>query len=144
MAIKPYSLLTAPLLIATTLHATFAAANSHTYTNHYYYPASSGSSIKGASASWQDNLPQLADDVIRAVPACAQDCFQSFAKLSFGCGGGSTSAQLSCICSNPGELGFTAGEGAVQCIVGAQSVGLCSETDASGEFSGNRVVVELK
>ena len=133
MAIKPYSLFAAPLLIATSLHATFATAGS-SYKSHYYYPASSSSSRNAAAASWESNLPHLADDVLRVVPTCAQDCFRSFVKVSFGCSS-DAAASLSCICAQPGELGFTAGEGAIQCLVGAQSVGICSESEASRKFS---------
>jgi hypothetical protein len=140
MAVKPYSLLAAPLLIATSLHAILAAAGSTTSGHRYYYPASSSSSSGGsgngaAAASWEGSLPKVADDVLRVVPACAQDCLRSFVKLSFGsCSSGGAAASLSCICALPGQLGFTAGEGAIQCLVGAKSVGLCSESETSGGF----------
>ena len=71
------------------------------------------------------------------VPSCAKPCFQSFFDVNFpslDCGGASST--LECVCQQTGASGFTVGEGAVQCLLAAKSVEICSGEEANGESAG--------
>lgn len=71
------------------------------------------------------------------VPSCARPCFQSFFNINFpnlDCG--REASTLGCVCQQTGASGFTVGEGAVQCLLAAKSVDICSGEEANGESAG--------
>lgn len=70
-------------------------------------------------------------DVPAIIPPCAQECFRSFLLANFQGARCSSDSAFECICEQTGSSGFTAGEGAVQCLVAAKSLGICFGTDAS-------------
>ncbi|KAI1344673.1 hypothetical protein F5Y15DRAFT_617 [Xylariaceae sp. FL0016] len=69
---------------------------------------------------------QLGDDIAAAVPECAQDCVASFIEANFPSVKCESDYTLQCLCSAPSLSGFTIGEGALQCIIGEETVGGCT------------------
>lgn len=77
----------------------------------------------------------LTNELTNFIPSCAQECFISFLDANFQSSGCSSSPSLDCLCSHNTTTGYTIGEGAVQCILGEASTGLCKGNDASRMFS---------
>lgn len=68
------------------------------------------------------------------IPECAEPCLQSFLEVNYQGSRCGSSPSLSCLCSSRGTLGFTLGEGAVQCIQAEKRFGTCSPGAARGEL----------
>jgi hypothetical protein len=80
-------------------------------------------------------VSNLTAELADVIPACAEDCFISFITVNYDLERGQKIPSLEKLCSTDGETGFTAGEGAVQCIAAERRVGGCSNTAADCEFS---------
>ncbi|KAG9248620.1 hypothetical protein BJ878DRAFT_476356 [Calycina marina] len=90
-----------------------------------------------ACSSGIDASFSLSNELTDFIPACAQTCFVSFLENNFGtirCG---TTPTLDCLCSSDSASGFTAGEGAIQCIISEFNVGGCNGQEASGAVIDN-------
>ncbi|PKS07662.1 hypothetical protein jhhlp_006268 [Lomentospora prolificans] len=72
---------------------------------------------------------QASQDVSALLPKCAQECFQSFLVANFVGALCSSTSTFQCVCEQTGASGFTVGEGAVQCLVASQAVGVCTGAD---------------
>lgn len=77
---------------------------------------------------------QLSSEIRRFVPSCARRCLLSFIEVSYDNEDCGTTPSLRCLCKTEGLLGFTLGEGAVQCIAGEKAVGGCSDAEGSREL----------
>lgn len=69
------------------------------------------------------------------IPSCAAECFASFLNVNYVLDTCTGRHLLDCLCPRIGALGFTLGEGAMQCISAERSIGLCSTVEASGMSS---------
>jgi hypothetical protein len=69
------------------------------------------------------------------VPSCAAECFASFLNINYVLDTCTGRPLLDCLCPRRGALGFTLGEGAMQCISAERSIGFCSTVEASGMSS---------
>ncbi|EYB25862.1 hypothetical protein FG05_13702 [Fusarium graminearum] len=65
------------------------------------------------------------------IPSCAAECFASFLNVNYVLDTCTGRHLLDCLCPRIGALGFTLGEGAMQCISAERSIGLCSTVEAS-------------
>ncbi|ESU16766.1 hypothetical protein FGSG_13702 [Fusarium graminearum PH-1] len=78
------------------------------------------------------------------IPSCAAECFASFLNVNYVLDTCTGRHLLDCLCPRIGALGFTLGEGAMQCISAERSIGLCSTVEASATLvmdpSGRGVV----
>ena len=70
------------------------------------------------------------DPVVASLPQCARECFSSFLVANFAGAHCSSDSALQCVCERTGESGFTAGEGALQCLAAAKTAGICTEAEA--------------
>ncbi|SPN97742.1 uncharacterized protein DNG_01256 [Cephalotrichum gorgonifer] len=78
----------------------------------------------------KDSGNTVSSDVASLVPACAQECLASFVDGNFpGLDCSKAGSSLECVCGHTGASGFTVGEGAVQCLLAAKSVGICTGHD---------------
>jgi hypothetical protein len=77
----------------------------------------------------------LSAELTNFVPACAQECFESFLQSNFPTSVCTSIPTLACLCSNNSTSGYTVGEGAVQCIISEDSIGGCQGVDAKGQSS---------
>ena len=81
---------------------------------------------------------RLSKDLTGLIPVCAQSCFLTFLSANYGTDKtgllDGDFPSLKYLCSTPGDTQFTAGEGAVQCIVAEKSVGGCSSREASSKY----------
>lgn len=75
----------------------------------------------------------LPSDISDFIPLCAQPCFSLFVGANFPTSDCTTSPTLSCLCTHNTTSGFTAGEGALQCIAGAKLAGVCTGSDGTTE-----------
>ncbi|KAL4725316.1 hypothetical protein ACLX1H_007463 [Fusarium chlamydosporum] len=74
------------------------------------------------------------------IPSCAAECFASFLNVNYVLDACTGRPLLDCLCSRRGSLGFTLGEGAMQCVSAERSIGFCSTVEASGMSSFSRVL----
>src|SRR4051794_8234353 len=74
----------------------------------------------------------LSNELTNFIPPCAQQCFAYFLESNFPTDVCTDNPTLDCICSSKSSSGFTAGEGAIQCILGEVGIGLCQGDDAKG------------
>ncbi|KAI1057152.1 hypothetical protein LB507_002569 [Fusarium sp. FIESC RH6] len=65
------------------------------------------------------------------IPSCASECFASFLNVNYVLDACTGRPLLDCLCSRRAALGFTLGEGAMQCISAERSVGFCSSVEAN-------------
>ncbi|CAG8971911.1 hypothetical protein HYALB_00007827 [Hymenoscyphus albidus] len=72
----------------------------------------------------------LPSEVTAIVPQCAQPCLSNFVETNFPSRGCGSSPTLECLCSHDSASEYTIGEAGVQCIVGSQKGGLCTEEEA--------------
>lgn len=77
----------------------------------------------------------LSAELTNFVPACAQECFESFLESNFPTSVCTSTPTLGCLCSNNSTSGYTVGEGAVQCIISEDSIGGCQGADATSKLS---------
>lgn len=75
----------------------------------------------------------LPTELATFVPSCARDCFQSFLDTNYGSTACDKTRSLDCLCRTKSKSGYTIGEGAVQCILSAQSVGTCTTDETKGK-----------
>ena len=78
---------------------------------------------------------KLGDDITEFVPICAQSCFASFLAANFPVSACTTSPTLDCVCTHKSSTGYTAGEGALQCIIAEENVGSCVGDTGSSSAS---------
>jgi hypothetical protein len=81
----------------------------------------------------------LTSEITKFIPSCAQECFKSFLDVNFLSTTCSTTPTLDCLCSHNSTSGYTAGEGAVQCIISEVNIGFCKGNDAKGIFLSGRL-----
>ncbi|KAI1501955.1 hypothetical protein F5X99DRAFT_185089 [Biscogniauxia marginata] len=74
---------------------------------------------------------QLGTDISTRVPQCAWRCLEIFIQDNFPSTNCGTYSSLPCLCSSRSALGFTLGEGAVQCMIGEKQVNACVGNDTS-------------
>lgn len=84
------------------------------------------SSLSIASADGLNLGGQIGD----LIPECAQSCFESFIEGNFFTNFCGTSPSLECLCSHQTPDGFTIGEGALECIVAFNQLGVCHGYEA--------------
>ncbi|CAG8958298.1 hypothetical protein HYFRA_00000653 [Hymenoscyphus fraxineus] len=72
----------------------------------------------------------LPSEITAIVPQCAQPCLSNFVETNFPSRGCGSSPTLECLCSHDSASEYTIGEAGVQCIVGSQKGGLCTEEEA--------------
>ncbi|KAK3901388.1 hypothetical protein C8A05DRAFT_16421 [Staphylotrichum tortipilum] len=68
-------------------------------------------------------------EILNFVPACAQNCFQSFIAANFDASICGNSPSLQCLCRQRGSSGYTVGEGAASCLAGESRFGACQGQD---------------
>lgn len=76
----------------------------------------------------------LPSEVTSVVPQCAQPCLSNFIDTNFPSRTCGSTPTIDCLCSRDSASEYTIGEGSVQCIVGAQKLGLCGDEDATGKL----------
>ncbi|KAL5350282.1 hypothetical protein ACLOAV_005320 [Pseudogymnoascus australis] len=81
------------------------------------------------------SIYNLGDDITEFVPVCAQSCFASFLSANFPVSECTTSPTLDCLCTQKSSTGYTAGEGALQCIIAEENVGTCKSDDDNSSAS---------
>lgn len=69
------------------------------------------------------------------IPECAQGCFKSFIEGNFFTNYCGTSPSLQCLCSHQTPDGFTIGEGALECIVAFNQLGVCHGYEAGCKWT---------
>ncbi|KAG0652660.1 hypothetical protein D0Z07_0246 [Hyphodiscus hymeniophilus] len=79
----------------------------------------------------------LSAELTNFVPACGQQCFESFLYSNFPTSVCTSTPTLACLCSHNSTSGYTVGEGAVQCIISEDSFGGCHGADAKEEVAVN-------
>ncbi|KFY98479.1 hypothetical protein V498_01417 [Pseudogymnoascus sp. VKM F-4517 (FW-2822)] len=81
------------------------------------------------------SIYNLGEDITEFVPVCAQSCFASFLSANFPVSECTTSPTLDCLCTQKSSTGYTAGEGALQCIIAEENVGTCKSDDDNSSAS---------
>jgi hypothetical protein len=74
----------------------------------------------------------LSSEVAKFIPACAQECFESFLDANYDESKAGPAPSLQFICSTKSASGNTAGEGAVSCIESEDNAKFCTGDDAAG------------
>ena len=79
----------------------------------------------------------LGADITEFIPICARSCFASFLSANFPASACTTTPTLDCLCTHKSSTGYTAGEGALQCLVAEENVGFCVGDASSSAASKN-------
>jgi hypothetical protein len=79
----------------------------------------------------------LPNEITNIVPLCAQSCFTNFLQSNYPTHVCSNTPTLDCLCSHSSTSGYTAGEGAVQCILLGQNANFCQGSDISSNTVKN-------
>ncbi|OAF55076.1 hypothetical protein VC83_08705 [Pseudogymnoascus destructans] len=77
----------------------------------------------------------LGTDITEFIPLCARSCFASFLSANFPVSACTTSPTLDCFCTHKSSTGYTAGEGALQCLIAEENVGFCVGDTSSSSAS---------
>ncbi|EPE27267.1 hypothetical protein GLAREA_03182 [Glarea lozoyensis ATCC 20868] len=85
--------------------------------------------LTSISTTLVDGATTLPSELKSLVPQCAQPCFTSFIDSNYAASACGQTPDLDCLCSHDSASEYTIGEASVQCIVGAQRTGVCSQAD---------------